>query len=55
MKMQNKVQGRLGYNAENELYGLLVFDRHTILWRFGICAGKSLRKETVYGENLPQG
>lgn len=26
MKMQNKVQGRLGYNAENKRYGLLVSD-----------------------------
>ena len=26
MKMQNKVQGKLGYNAENERYGLLVSD-----------------------------
>ena len=26
MKMKNKVQGRLGYNAENERYGLLVSD-----------------------------
>ena len=26
MKTPNKVQGRLGYNAENERYGLLVSD-----------------------------
>lgn len=26
MKMQNKVQGRLGYNAGNDRYGLLVSD-----------------------------
>lgn len=26
MIMQNKVQGRLGYNAENKRYGLLVSD-----------------------------
>lgn len=26
MKMRNKAQGRLGYNAENERYGLLVSD-----------------------------
>lgn len=26
MKTQNKVQGRLGYNADNDRYGLLVSD-----------------------------
>ena len=85
MKMKNKVQGRLGYNAENERYGLLVSDlwensgsgreqvggssngdgleqrwrkvsgRHAVSWRFGVCAGEDLRKETEYGKNLQKG